>query len=255
MLDHSTVTKLREMKLGKMADAFQEQLDDTAFSELSYAERFGLVVDAEWDARQSNKLKRLTRNSGYIFPNACIEDIEYHSDRKLDKSMFTMLSTCNYIREFHNIMLLGASGSGKTYLSNALGNAANRKSFQVKYIRVPDLFDELAIARGDGTERKYMKQLRQVPLLILDEWLLYTPNQDEAKWLLEIVESRHKKASTIFCSQYLVSGWRQKFGETGLADAVCDRIAFDSHIIHIGKMDKESPTMSMRKRKGIKSET
>lgn len=245
MLDNNTVRKLHEMKLSAMAAAFQKQLQDNSFADMSFEERFGLLADAEWTARKNNRLKRLIRSADYAFPNACLEDVEYHADRRLDKALIARLGTCGYIDEFHNIIILGATGSGKTYLANAFGMTANRNFYPVRYVRLPDLLGELAIARAEGTYRKVMKQYRQVKLLILDEWLLYPLKEPEARDLLEIAEGRCKKASTIFCSQFEVGGWHQKIGEPTLADAICDRIVHDSYTIVIGGAD------SMRKRKGI----
>jgi len=134
---------------------------------------------------------------------------------------------------------------GKTFISNALGMSANRNFYTVKYVRLPDLLGELALARGEGTYRKVIKQYKQVRLLMLDEWLLFPLKESEARDLLEIVESRYKKASTVFCSQFEVAGWHDKIGEPTLADAICDRIVHDSYTIIIEGKD------SMRKRKGI----
>lgn len=245
MLNENTVTKLHEMRLSVMAQAFKDQMKGETFSSMSFEERFGLLVDSEWVTRKNNRLKKLIRNANYVMSDACVENIEYHSDRNLDKTQIARLSTCNYIQEYHNIIILGATGSGKTYLSNALGMAASRNSYTVKYVRVPDLLTELAIARGDGTYRKLMAKYKQVKLLILDEWLLFPPKENEARDLLEIVEARYKKASTVFCSQFEVAGWHHKIGESTLADAICDRIVHDSYTIIIGGKD------SMRKRKGI----
>jgi DNA replication protein DnaC len=245
MLNDTTVTKLHEMKLSIMAQSFRQQLKGTEFAELSFEERFGLLVDAEWTSRKNNRLSRLIKNAGFAFNGACIENIEYHDDRKLDKAQISRLASCNYILETHNIIILGATGSGKTYLSNAFGMAAARNFYTVKYVRIPDLLGELAIARGDGTYRKVIKAYKQVKLLILDEWLLFPLKENEARDLLEIVESRYKKASTIFCSQFEVGGWYHKIGEPTLADAISDRIVHDSYNIFIdGKI-------SMRERKGI----
>ena len=245
MLNDTTVTKLHEMKLSVMAQSLREQLKGTELTALSFEERFGLLVDAEWTSRKNNRLSRLIRNAGFAFNDACIENIEYHDDRKLDKAQISRLAACNYILEAHNIIILGATGSGKTYLSNAFGIAAARNFYTVKYVRIPDLLGELAIARGDGTYRKVIKTYKQVKLLILDEWLLFPLKESEARDLLEIVESRYKKASTIFCSQFEVGGWYHKIGETTLADAISDRIVHDSYNILInGKV-------SMRERKGI----
>jgi DNA replication protein DnaC len=244
MLNENTVTKLHEMKFSVMAQAFREQMADNGFAVMSFEERFGLLVDAEWSARKSNRLTRLIRNADYAISGACIEDIEYHPDRKLDKSQITRLATCQYIQECYNILVLGATGAGKTYLGCSFGMAASRNFYSVKYIRLPDLLAELAVARGDGSYRKVMKQYKQTNLLILDEWLLFPLKESETRDLLEIVESRHKRASTIFCSQFDIAGWHLKIGEPTLADAICDRIVHDSYTIMI-------EGDSMRRKKGI----
>lgn len=250
MLDNNTATKLREMKMGVMASAFHEQLGDSAFNEMSFEERVGLMVDAEWTSRQNNRLLRLIRKADFSMSEACLEDIEYHPDRELDKALITRLGTCNYIEEHHNIIIMGATGSGKTYLSNAFGVTAARKLYSVRYIRLPDLLGELAIARAEGTYRKVIKGFKQTALLILDEWLLYPLKDMEARDLLEIAEARYKKASTIFCSQFDVGGWHQKIGESTLADAICDRIVHDSYRIVIAEHDRDG-SVSMRQRKGL----
>jgi len=245
MLTENTANKLREMHLSVMAAAYKEQLADSSFHSMSFEDRVSLIVDKEWNSRKNNYLKRLIKQANLSEPNACIEDIEYHSDRNLNKNMITKLSTCNYIQEHHNVILLGATGSGKTYLACAFGMNAVRNFLSVKYIRLPELLTDLSIARGSGTIRKVMAQYKKYSLLIIDEWLLYALNETEARDVLEIIESRYKKASTIFCSQFDVPGWRDKLNDPILADAICDRIVHDSYSILIECKD------SMRKRKGL----
>ena len=252
MLDYNTVSKLKEMKMSVMATAFNRQLADKAVYELSFEERVGLMVDAEYTARKNNRLKRLIRSAGFSMPEACMEDIEYHPDRELDKTLLTRLSTCNYVDERHNVIILGATGSGKSYLANAFGVTAARKFHPVRYARLPDLLGELAIARAEGTYRKVMKQLKQIKLLIFDEWLLYQLKEPEARDLLEIAEARYKKASTIFCSQHDVGDWHDKIGESTVADAILDRIVHDSYRIVIAS--HRSDSVSMRQRKGLPTE-
>lgn len=238
MLIENTLSKLQEMKLTTMAKAFREQLTDTNIISLPFEDRFGLLVDQEWTSRKNNHLKRLIKQAKF-------SDIEYHADRNLDKTQIARLSTCDFITEHHNLLLLGATGSGKTYIACALGMSAIRNFLSVKYIRLPELLTELAIARGNGTYRKVVQQYKKPALLILDEWLLYPLKETEARDLLEIAEARYKKASTIFCSQFDIPGWREKIGDPILADAICDRIVHDSYSILIECKE------SMRKRKGV----
>lgn len=246
MLTETTVNKLQEMKLSVMAKAFRAQLTDPNLQGMSFEDRFGLIVDQEWTSRKNNHLKRLIEQARFSDPGACVEDIEYHADRNLDQTQIARLSSCDYIAERHNVILLGATGSGKTYLAYALGMSAIRNFLTVRYARLPDLLTELAIARGNGTYRKVIQQYKKPSLLILDEWLLYPLKEMEARDLLEIAEARYKRASTIFCSQFDIPGWREKIGDPILADAICDRIVHDSYSIVIDCKE------SMRKRKGVR---
>lgn len=245
MLNENTVSKLQEMHLTVMAKNLKEQLSDPNMNALSFEDRVGLMVDAEWLSRKNNHLRRLIKNAGFADSEACIENIEYHSDRNLDKTQIARLATCNYISEHHNVMLLGATGSGKTFLACALGMAAARNFLSVKYVRLPELLVELSIARNNGTFPKVIQQFKKPALLIIDEWLLYPLKETEARDLLEISEARYKKASTIFCSQFDIPGWREKIGDPIMADAICDRIVHDSYPIIIDCKE------SMRKRKGV----
>lgn len=244
MLTNNTIMKLQEMHLGVMANALKDQLTDAAYVDMSFEDRIGFLIDAEWSSRRSNRMTRLIKKADYAISDACLENIDYASGRSLDKSQLLRLSTCNYILECHNVVILGATGAGKTYLACALGMTANRNFYSVKYLRLPDLLVELAIARGDGTYRSVMKHYKTVKLLIIDEWLLFPLKETEARDLLEIVEARNRKASTIFCSQFDVAGWYLKIGEPTVADAVCDRIVNDSYTI---KIEGDS----MRKRTGL----
>lgn len=245
MLTNNTILKLQEMHLSVMANALREQMSDPNMNSLSFEDRLGLIVDREWTSRKNNHLKRLIKNAGFSDSEACIENIEYHSDRNLDRSQIARLSTCNYITEHHNIMLLGATGCGKTYIACALGMSAARNFMTVKYVRLPELLVDLSIARNNGTFRKVIQQYKKPTLLIIDEWLLYPLDEAQARDIFEIVEARYNKSSTIYCSQFDIPGWREKIGDPIMADAICDRIVHNSYPIIINCKE------SMRKRKGV----
>ena len=245
MVNMTTVTKLQEMKLSTMASAFQEQMEKPDFQNLSFEERVGLMVDQEWTIRKNNHMNRLMKGAGFSVPGACVENIEYVPERKLNKELLTTLSTCNYIRKHHNVILLGPTGSGKTYIGCALGVSAVRNFMKVKYVRLPELLTELAIARASNTFPKVIQQYQKITLLIMDEWLLYPLKETETRDILEIIEARYQHASTIFCSQFDVPGWHDKFSSPLIADAICDRIAHDSYRILIDSSE------SMRKRNGV----
>jgi len=254
MINESTYETLKSLKLGAMATAFQEQLSDSAtYSQLRFEERLGLLVDAEWNRRQSNKLNRYIRNAGFSVPSATIEGIEYHDDRKLDKAEILRFSTCQYIENNHHIILEGASGNGKTYISNALGNAACRKFRTVRCVRMPELLDELNVAKGCGTFKKTIKAYQKIDLLILDEWLIRPLTQQESYDLLEIIEARCTKGSIIFCTQYETDDWYARINPeidpekgSAISEAIMDRIIHNSYEVRIdGKI-------SMRERHGLK---
>jgi DNA replication protein DnaC len=244
MVNEATIQHLHEMRLSGMAETYRTQNSDPSLKELSFDERLGLMVDTEWSKRKNNRLSRLISRAGFPM-KACVEDIEYHADRKLEREQIARLATCEYITEKHNIIVLGPSGAGKTYLSCAFGLSACRFFYSVKYVRLPDLLNDLAVARGEGIYRKIINDYGKVNLLILDEWLLLPLKEEETRDLLEIVELRHKKGSTIFASQFRPEGWHGKIGEGPLADAILDRIIYDSYTILI---DGEE---SMRKKKGL----
>ena len=198
MLSNETVRKLHEMRLGVMAEAFSAQLEDAQFQALPFENRFAMLVDAEWSARKSNRLTRLIRNAGYADPAACVENIEYHPERRLNREQILRPGLLHLPPGSPQCHHSGSHRCRKTYLACALGMAASRSFYSVRYIRLPDLLVEISVARANGTYRDYMKKLRKEKLLILDEWLLYPLKEAEARDVLELVEARNKVASTIF---------------------------------------------------------
>ena len=234
MLNQATMDMLTAMKMSAMAAEFANQLKDPAFNELGFEERLGLLVNAEWNRRQSNKLNRFIRSAHFAVSSATVEGIEYHEDRKLDKAQMLRFATCQYIDEGHHIILKGASGNGKTYIACALGNAACRRFKKVQYIRMPELLDELSIARSGGTLKKVLELSPQ-----------------ESYDMLEIVEARCQK-SMIFCTQYQSEGWYTRIdpnpeSDSPVSEAIMDRIIHNAYEVLV------DGRVSMRERKGLKA--
>lgn len=246
MLNEQTIQKLMEMHLREMARAFRSQTQDASLNEMSFEDRFGLLVDAQWLHRKSNRIALLKKKATFKFPQACMEDVDYSPNRKLKREMLLELSQCKYIRDKRNILIMGAAGAGKTYLSNALGVAACRQLYKVKYIRLPELLVEMNIARGDGTFKSLTAAYKKLDLLILDEWMHQPITEMQTSDVFEIVESRYEESSTIFVAQSEPAGWHMQINNGVIADAILDRIVYNSYEIML------NGDVNMRERMGLK---
>ena len=241
MTDQSTLDKLFSMKFSAMARAVREQEEAKGISEMTFDERFSLLVDAEWDSRRANKRLRLLRQAGFPQTDAHIADVRYDADRKLDRAQLLDLARSEWVAEHRNVIVTGASGAGKSWISCALGVAACNAFFSVRYTRLPELLDEVCVAKDDlwlKAKRRFIK----CDLLIIDDWLLEPVTSAEAREILEIVEARSRGGSLLLCSQFSPAGWHEMLGQGAIADAVVDRIIYNSHTIHIEGEE------SMRKR-------
>lgn len=252
MINECTTDKLIEMRLTAMADAFRIQMEDPAMKDMAFEDRFGMLVDIEYSKRKSNRLKRIIRNAEFEQSDACVAGIDYLSGRKLNRALIDRLATCEYIAQYRNLFVTGATGSGKTYMACAFGMEACKQFYTVKYIRLPDLLLELDAARDAGSYMRALGKYTKPTLLIIDEWLLLKLSESESKHLFELIHKRRKKSSTIFCSQFREEGWYERLGggDNPLAEAILDRIVYDAYKINIEHLDP-TKDLSMREIYGL----
>jgi len=228
MLEGPTIEKLKEMKLKVMAQMLSDP--DSSIRELSFEDRFALMVEEQWLAKRNARIKRLLRDAGFPI-EACTEDIRYHTDRTVDKKTVVTLATCTYIEKRLNVVVSGRTGSGKSFIICALGSAACRKLYRVRYYRIPELLLEIEDARENGMYLKFMRSLGKVKLLILDDIGLKSYTIEESRDILEIAESRYNRASTILSAQVEHSKWYDLFADPTIADAIMDRIIHNAYVL------------------------
>jgi DNA replication protein DnaC len=229
MLIHQTAEKLRSMKLPAMATEYIRQAESPEMDALDFSERFGMLADAEWTARRNNRIKKLTADAKLRVPTACFADVDYRPSRKLDRAYVARLSDFMWVHEAKNLIVTGATGTGKTWLACAFGTEACRKGLRVAYYRVNRLLNEMAAASATGGLDKLLSRLKRIDLLILDDWGLTTLNSLEGRLLLEVFEDRFGEHSTIIAAQMPVSNWHGLFEVSTVADAVLDRVVYSSH--------------------------
>ncbi len=228
MLDRETGEKLHEMGLLGMAQTLSTQERDPEVESLAFAERFGLLVDAEWTYRRNRRLARLLREARLRLP-ACLEDIEFGPERGLSRSVVRSLGTGRWIADRQNVLIAGPTGVGKTFLACALANAACRLGFSARYYRVPRLTADLTVARGDGSYRRTLAKLARFDLLVLDDLGITPLSPGECRDLLELVDDRSQCRSTVVSSQLPIESWHGVMGDPTLADAILDRLVHNAH--------------------------
>jgi DNA replication protein DnaC len=230
MLHHTTLAKLHTLRLAGMARALEEQLTQPDIDALGFEERLGLLVDREMTHRDDRMLQsRLSR--ARLRQNACIEDIDYRSPRGLDRGTVARLATCEWLRAHQNLLITGPAGVGKSWLACALSQQACRHGYSARYLRLPRLLEDLAVARADGSYSKHLASLARVNLLIIDDWALAPLGTEGRRDLLEIFDDRHQRQSTLLTSQLPVAQWHDYIGDPTLADAILDRLVHNAHRI------------------------
>ena len=229
MIDEQTLRKLEQMSLRAMADALRELLAKPG-DQLTLSEKVGIIVDREWTARENSKLSRLLR-AAKLGVDACLEDIWCTPERGLAKATIRDLSTTRWIDDKLNIILVGKTGCGKSFLAAALAQAAYRAGRRAPCARVPRLVHELAIARADGSYTRTLAKLAKLDVLVLDDLLIAPLKDTEARDLLEILEDRSGKSSTVITSQVPTDRWHTGIADPTIADAICDRLVHNAHVL------------------------
>ena len=232
MLMQQTRDHLTTLRLTGMLQALEEQLEQPALAELSFEERLGILVDREILYRENRRLGRLL-SAARLRVSACVEDIDYRHARGLEKSRMASLIALDWLRQSLNLCLTGPTGCGKTWLACALGNEACRRGFSVRYLRLPQLFEMLRIAHGDGSYPKLMNKLLKTDLLILDDWGIQKISAAQRNDLMEVIEDRHGRRSTLITSQLPIEHWHDYIGEATIADAVLDRLLHGAHRLNL----------------------
>lgn len=228
MMREETFNKLSQMRMHGLSLAFREQLDQPAFHEMDFEDRVGMMVDREWTERETRRLTRRLQQAK-LREQACVEDIDYHHPRGLDRALLQRLSTSRWVEAKQNVIITGPTGVGKTFLACALVQKACRMGYGGLYRRLPRLVHELLVARADGSLTKLLAKLAKTDVLVIDDWGLSALGDQERRDLLEVLEDRVGERSTIVASQVPVKDWHTVIGEPTVADAFLDRIVHNAH--------------------------
>lgn len=246
MLYEPTIEKLRGLKLTAFAAALTAQQGDPSMSALSFDERLALLVDAELLHRDNARLTRLLRDAKLRYPNACVEDLDSSASRGLDRAVVRQLASCRWVKEHQSLLVVGPTGTGKTYVACAFAQQACRMGFRALYRRVSRLFEEMTLARADGTYGRLLDRLARIEVLVLDDWGLAPIPAPSRQDLLEVIDDRSGARSTVMTSQLPVRLWHDHVGDPTVADAICDRLLHSAHRIELtgpSRRKRESPAV------------
>jgi len=247
MTVEETIEKLIQLRLPHMASALRAALARAPGSALSVEECVGLMVDGEWTERENRRTGRRIKEAKLGVP-ACVEDLWCDPARGLDKAVVRSLGTCQWVRAKQNVIVVGATGTGKSYVGAAFAEAACRRGYRALRVRVPRLLDELAIARADGSYGAALSRLAKLDVLVLDDLLIAPLKDTERRDLLEVLEDRYDQRSTVVTSQVPTKTWHEMLADPTVADAICDRLVHNAHVLSL-----KGP--SIRKTKGLGEKT
>jgi len=235
MINQEMLNKLRHMKMHGFVEALEEQDEDYGYQELDFIERLNLLVDREFNKRQHGRLQRLINQAKFRCSQATVENIIYQNDRKLDRNLILELASCNYIPHARNVIIVGATGAGKSYVAQALGMSACRRLIKTRYIHLSDLLDAFRLAREQGVQalHKLRREFEKYSLLIIDEWLLFAIDKNDTEALLSLIDRRHNVHPTIIVSQFEPAEWLDQIPIAVAAEAITDRLTAKSYKITI----------------------
>lgn len=232
MLNHPTLDKLQTLRLSGMLKALNEQQQMPEIDSLGFEERLGLLIDREVTERENRRLGSRLKKAK-LRHCCCVEDLDFKTSRGLDKSLILSLAACTWIARGINVLISGATGVGKSYLACALAHKACLEGYSAIYMRLPRLFEELRLAKADGRYGKLMLDYAKTNLLVLDDWGLTPMTDTQRQDLLELLEDRYGRKSTIVTSQLPVTSWHEAIGDPTLADAILDRLVHNAHKIEL----------------------
>jgi DNA replication protein DnaC len=231
MLKEPTLEKLHALRLRTMAAAWEEQQKNPDVVAMSFDERLALLVDAEWMGRENHRVGRALKEAKLRIADAVVEGIDYAPVRELDRALVRHIASGKWVHEHQTVIVTGATGTGKTYISCAFAQQACRKGFRAMYRRAPRFFDELRLARADGSYPRLLARVARIDVLVLDDFAIAPLTDLERRDLLEVLEDRHGLRSTVISSQLPPDRWHEYLGDPTVADAICDRVIHGAHKI------------------------